>query len=79
MSADRQKRSKPMANRLAQFVFGFIFAYAALSHVTLAQTAPAKGPHWVAVWTASAHGPYPIGNPTDARFLDDCLSRLLAS
>jgi lysophospholipase L1-like esterase len=53
-----------MASRFAQFLFGFIFAYAALSQVTEAQTAPAKGPHWVAVWTASAHGPYPIGNPT---------------
>jgi lysophospholipase L1-like esterase len=53
-----------MASRFAQFVFGFIFAYAAVSQATLAQTAPAKGPHWVAVWTASAHGPYPIGNPT---------------
>ncbi len=53
-----------MASRFAQFVCGFIFAYAALSQVTEAQTAPAKGPHWVAVWAASAHGPYPIGNPT---------------
>jgi lysophospholipase L1-like esterase len=53
-----------MANRLTQFVFGFIFAYAASSQVTLAQTAPAKAQHWVATWTASAHGPYPIGNPT---------------
>jgi hypothetical protein len=53
-----------MASRLAQLVFGFVFAYAALSQVTEAQTAPAKGPHRVAVWTASAHGPYPIGNPT---------------
>jgi hypothetical protein len=53
-----------MASRFAQFLFGFIFTYAALSQVTEAQTAPAKGPHWVAVWTASAHGPYPIGNPT---------------
>src|SRR5258706_656180 len=33
---------------------------------TLVQThaASAKGQHWVAAWTASAHGPYPIGNPT---------------
>ena len=54
MSADHQKRRKSMANRLAQFVFGFIFAYAAFSQVTLAQTAPAKAPHWVAAWTASA-------------------------
>jgi lysophospholipase L1-like esterase len=53
-----------MANRLAQFVCGSIFAYAAFSQVALAQTAPAKAPHWVAAWTASAHGPYPIGNPT---------------
>src|SRR6266851_8104405 len=61
MSADRQKRRKPVTNRLAQFVFGFIFAF---SQVTLAQTAPAKAPHWAAAWTASAQGPYPVGNPT---------------
>lgn len=24
----------------------------------------APAPNWVAAWTASAHGPYPIGNPT---------------
>ena len=30
----------------------------------IAQTSPAKATHWVAAWTASAHGPYPVGNPT---------------
>ncbi len=29
-----------------------------------AQAAPANAPHWVAAWTASAQGPYPVGNPT---------------
>ena len=30
-----------------------------------------RAPNWVAAWTASAHGPYPVGNPTappDMRF-----------
>jgi lysophospholipase L1-like esterase len=42
-------------------VFGLIVASVANAP---AQTAPAQGPHWVAAWTASAHGPYPVGNPT---------------
>ena len=50
-----------MTHRIAQFIFGFVFALAAVAH---AQTVPAKGPHWVAAWTASAQGPYPVGNPT---------------
>ena len=25
---------------------------------------PAAAQQWVASWTGSAHGPYPIGNPT---------------
>jgi hypothetical protein len=29
-----------------------------------AQSAPPPGGKWVAVWTGSAHGPYPVGNPT---------------
>lgn len=53
-----------MAHRLAQFVFGFVLAYAALLQAAETQTPPAKAPHWVATWTASAHGPYPVGNPT---------------
>ena len=32
--------------------------------VWLAMTVPAHADRWVASWTASAHGPYPIGNPT---------------
>src|ERR1700692_1614501 len=51
-----------LANRIP--LLGFIFAFAALSQVADAQTKAAKAPHWVAAWTASAHGPYPIGNPT---------------
>ncbi len=31
---------------------------------SLALTAPAHADRWVASWTASAHGPYPVGNPT---------------
>jgi len=27
------------------------------------QPAPPKGQHWIASWTAAAHGPYPVGNP----------------
>jgi lysophospholipase L1-like esterase len=50
-----------MTYRLSQLVFGFIFAFAAVAQ---AQTAPAKAPHWVATWAASAQGPYPVGNPT---------------
>jgi lysophospholipase L1-like esterase len=50
-----------MRYRLAQLLLGGVFACAA---VTQAVAAPAKAQHWVAAWTASAHGPYPIGNPT---------------
>jgi lysophospholipase L1-like esterase len=50
-----------MTHRLAQFLLGILFAFAAVAQ---AQPAPAKAPHWVAAWTASAHGPYPVGNPT---------------
>ena len=32
--------------------------------VWVAMTMPAHAERWVASWTASAHGPYPIGNPT---------------
>ena len=53
-----------MAHRLARFVVGCIFAYAAFAQVTQAQIASATASHWVAAWTASAHGPYPVGNPT---------------
>src|SRR5450432_3294503 len=53
-----------MDRRLMQLVFGLFVACFAVSQVTQAQTSPAKAPHWVAAWTASAHGPYPVGNPT---------------
>jgi len=53
-----------MAHRFAQFVFGFIFAFTAVIQAAEAQTKAAGAPHWVAAWTASAHGPYPVGNPT---------------
>ena len=32
--------------------------------IALAAASPARAEKWVASWTASAHGPYPIGNPT---------------
>ncbi len=35
-----------------------------LAMVWVAMTMPAHADRWVASWTASAHGPYPIGNPT---------------
>lgn len=50
-----------MARQLTQFAFGIVFALVALSP---AAAASAKSQHWVAAWTASAHGPYPVGNPT---------------
>jgi lysophospholipase L1-like esterase len=53
-----------MARRFAQIVFGCVFAFAAVVQTTDAQTKAATAPHWVAAWTASAHGPYPVGNPT---------------
>jgi len=52
-----------MARRITQCILGCIFACAAIGQVALAQTAPAKASHWVAAWTASAHGPYPAGFP----------------
>ena len=30
----------------------------------LSIASPAMAQQWVASWTGSAHGPYPIGNPT---------------
>ena len=52
-----------MARRLLQFAAGCFVAYFAAIQVAIAQE-PTKAPHWVAAWTASAHGPYPVGNPT---------------
>ena len=53
-----------LARRFVQFVFGFIFAFIAIGQGTPAAGAPAETEHWVAAWAASAHGPYPLGNPT---------------
>ena len=47
-----------------QFVFGLAFAFAVVVQFAEAAAAPAQAPHWVAAWTASAQGPYPVGNPT---------------
>jgi lysophospholipase L1-like esterase len=52
-----------MGRRILRFIFGCIFACAAIGQVAVAQTAPAKAPYWVAAWAASAHGPYPLGFP----------------
>jgi lysophospholipase L1-like esterase len=44
-----------------------LIATAAAAAFMLAQPGPAhadNGPNWVAGWTASAQGPYPVGNPT---------------
>ena len=54
----------PLARRIARFVFGLTFAFAAIVQFAEAVAAPAQSPHWVAAWTASAQGPYPVGNPT---------------
>jgi lysophospholipase L1-like esterase len=41
------------------------FAYAVMSVVVATMiTIPARAEQWVASWTGSAHGPYPVGNPT---------------
>jgi lysophospholipase L1-like esterase len=53
-----------MNRRLTQFVFTGVFAWAAVYPVIAAQPGLANPPHWVAAWTASAQGPYPVGNPT---------------
>ena len=47
-----------------QFLFGFVLSFAVLVQSAEAAAAPAQSPHWVAAWTASAQGPYPVGNPT---------------
>lgn len=56
-----------MARRVSPFTIGCIVACilvgAAVARLAIAQTAPAKGPRWVAAWGASAHGPYPAGFP----------------
>ena len=43
---------------------GLLIAGVAGNAVAADKATPAKAPHWVAAWTASAHGPYPVGNPT---------------
>ncbi len=42
--------------RLLDVVFGALLALPAI--------AAAQTPHWAASWTASAQGPYPVGNPS---------------
>ena len=43
---------------------GLLIVGVAADAVAADNATPAKAPHWVAAWTASAHGPYPVGNPT---------------
>ncbi len=43
---------------------GLLIAGVAGNAVAADKATRAKAPHWVAAWTASAHGPYPVGNPT---------------
>jgi len=64
-----------------------VFAVSLIPALAAAPAAPAQ--KWVTVWTASAHGPYPLGNPSaqpDQRFAfplpeagaDDQTFRLIA-
>jgi len=56
-------RNAAVGAPVARFVFGFIFAFAAVIQFAEARAATAPSPHWVAAWAASAQGPYPVGNP----------------
>ena len=53
----------PLARRVTRVVVQFAFAIVAVIRCD-AVLAAAQAPHWVAAWTASAQGPYPVGNPT---------------
>ncbi len=46
--------------RLARWLSLFLL----LPGIALAQQGQAPAQKWIAVWAASAHGPYPVGNPT---------------
>ena len=52
------------ARRIARFLAGFAFILLAVVHVAQAPAASTQSLHWVAAWTASAQGPYPVGNPS---------------
>jgi lysophospholipase L1-like esterase len=41
-----------------------------LSVATIQSAQPRRGEKWVAVWAASVHGPYPLGNPVAQPVLD---------
>jgi hypothetical protein len=45
-------------------LFALFIAWFAGYAIAADKATPAKTQHWVAAWTASAHGPYPVGNPT---------------
>jgi len=49
--------TQALARRSAQLVFGFVFAFIAISQVTQAAAASPDAEYWVAAWAASAHGP----------------------
>jgi lysophospholipase L1-like esterase len=42
----------------------FRLFHAAMIIVAMAFAGPARADQWVASWTGSVHGPYPVGNPT---------------
>ena len=52
-----------MAFQMTRLILAWIFACPAIAPLAVAQTGPAKAPHWIAAWAASAHGPYPLGFP----------------
>ena len=54
----------PLARRVTRVVVQFAFAVVAVIQCDAVLAAAAQAPHWVAAWTASAQGPYPVGNPT---------------
>jgi len=45
-------------------LFAVLIACLAGNAIAADKATPDKTQHWVAAWTASAHGPYPVGNPT---------------
>jgi lysophospholipase L1-like esterase len=54
-----------MAPSMARFIGRFAFLVLTIVVAALPQPASAqRGEKWVASWTASAHGPYPVGNPS---------------
>jgi lysophospholipase L1-like esterase len=64
-------RTSPTVNFLEKFMHRLLWLFAALSIATPASSALAQSEKWVATWTGSVQGPYPVGNPAaqpDLRF-----------